>query len=649
MKTKSRPSFNTDAFRKAPYHEQVILDSLLRFESRMASVEHSVCAACFECSIDMSLRESDSVCYRCCRSDDKGSCTEGNVMLPTWDDDEGTLQYHVPEELSGLTIAEVLIIQRVSPLVPLVHIRNGTLGIKGHVCSFVQDINGVATKLPRLPKDVTAVKVVRSYKGSDGIDAVKTYTIRREKVMRALYWLVKHHKDYKSAFESGELTLDETNLGWMKGAQEAELPTAELVREFDTREEANGEQVVGVSKQQCGDPDEFNDELESSGITSPTKVSLTSVAQDAIIRSLKDAASDNTNLTSLDWPQQSSVPISEYDDSIKIFVNAFPHLFPGGTCDVNERDRHTDVKVSKWVKHLLLYRDGRFARDPIWPFFAYNYTIRKRNRDSGAYFINSIISNPPKSLEELQDSLRNGDTSFVSKIMYYQRRISGSDEYWRYKRAELYNWINYHIAEGHGAPNGFFTLSCAEYFWPDMIRLLEDRIWIAEGRQRNGPGAKVDRNGHVIDLANDRKARNKAVNDYSIVVQQFFIKRTEDFLNTVGKKILGIEHYWLRFEFAKGRGQIHAHILVILRKEIQVNLQNQVNSAKGNRQKEANLIADWARQQFGMTAKHEAKSTESEKRYVLSLVQIDIQISSRHQKFTVGQTDTCMSSQYQVE
>ena len=182
-----------------------------------------------------------------------------------------------------------------------------------------------------------------------------------------------------------------------------------------------------------------------------------------------------------------------------------------------------------------------------------------------------------------------------------------------------------------------------------MIRLLEDRIWIAEGRQRNGPGAKVDRNGHVIDLANDRKARNKAVNDYSIVVQQFFIKRTEDFLNTVGKKILGIEHYWLRFEFAKGRGQIHAHFLVILRKEIQVNLQNQVNSAKGNRQKEANLIADWARQQFGMTAKHEAKSTESEKRYVLSLVQIDIQISSRHQKFTVGQTDTCMSSQYQVE
>lgn len=634
-KTQSRPPFNTESFRRAPYHEQVILDSLLRFESRMVSIEHSVCTACFECSIDMSLRERDSVCKRCCRSDDKGSCTDGNVMLPTWENDDGILQYHIPDELSGLTIAEILIIQRVSPLVPLVHIRNGTLGIKGHVCSFVQDINDIATKLPRLPKDVTAVKVVRSYKGNDGIDAIKTYTIRREKVMRALYWLVRYHRDYKDAYESGELTLDETNLSWMKGAQEAELPTAELVREFETREEANGEKTVGVSKQQCGNPDEFNDEMESSGITSPTKASLTSEAQDAIIRSLKDAASDDTNLSALDWPQQSAEPISEYDDSIRIFVNAFPHLFPGGICDVNERERHTNVKVSIWVKHLLLYRDGRFARDPIWPFFAYNYALRKRNRDSGAYFVNNIISNPPKSLEELQDSLRNGDSSFVSKIMYYQRRVRGSDEYWRYKRSELYNWINHHIAQGHGAPNGFFTLSCAEYFWPDMIRLLEDRIWIAEGCHRNGPGAKTYRNGKVIDLTTDRKARNKAVNDYSIVIQQFFIKRTEDFLDTIGKKILGIKHYWLRFEFAKGRGQIHAHILVILKKEIQVNLQNQVNSAKGNRQREANLIADWAKQQFGMTAQHESPSTESGQKYVLSMVQIDIHISFQSQKIQI--------------
>ena len=187
-------------------------------------------------------------------------------------------------------------------------------------------------------------------------------------------------------------------------------------------------------------------------------------------------------------------------------------------------------------------------------------------------------------------------------MVYYVKRVRGSDACWRQKRAELYNWIHYHIAEGHGAPNGFFTLSCAEYFWPDMIRLLEDRIWIAEGRHRNGPGAKVDRKGNVIDLANDKKARNKAVNDYAIVVQEFFIKRTEDYLNTVGRTVLGIEHYWLRFEFAKGRGQIHAHILVILRKEIQMRIQERVIAANGNREREAKAVSDWAKDQFGMTS-----------------------------------------------
>lgn len=198
----------------------------------------------------------------------------------------------------------------------------------------------------------------------------------------------------------------------------------------------------------------------------------------------------------------------------------------------------------------------------------------------------------------------------------YIKRIRGSDAFWRQKRAELYNWIHYHLGEGHGAPNGFFTLSCAEYFWPDMIRLLEDRIWVAEGKHRNGPGAKTDRHGNIIDLANDRKARNKAVNDYAIVIQEFFIHRTEDYLNTIGRDVLGIEHYWLRFEFAKGRGQIHAHILVMLKKNLQARIQEQVDAAKGNREKEAQAVAKWAQKQFGMTAQYNEELVTGESEQV---------------------------------
>lgn len=590
-------SFNKAAFRSASFTEQKVLDSTFRFEVRMLNISHSVCASCFETRIEMTTTVKSSICQRCQKKIDRSAYNGDNIMLPTWTSDDGTVQYHVPPELENLTVAETLLIQRVSPLVPLVHIRNGTLGMKGHVCSFMQDVNNVATRLPNLPKDVKAVKMIRSFTDCRGVDQVKVFMVNKGRVLKALHWLIKHHQDYRRAYEQKELIIDTSNLDWMESDEEAELPVIELHKCC-----ADDEVDLGISRDQCYVPDLENDDFEASGITCPENAALTSEASDEILRTLKKAAGKKSNIPSLDWPQHSNEAISEFDCTVRIFVNAFPHLFPGGIADVKEPERKIGVWISKWAKHLLLYSDGRFARDNVWGFFAYNYCLRNRNTESGSFFVNRHISNPPSSLEELQNSLRNGDYSFVNKMTYFTKKVRGSDSYWRQKRSELYNWTHHHIAEGRGAPNGFFTLSCAEYFWPDMIRLLEDRIWIAEGRHRNGPGAKTDRHGNVIDLISDRKARNKAVNEYAIVVQEFFIKRTEDYLNTVGRHVFGIEHYWCRFEFAKGRGQIHAHILVILSKSIQARIQERVDLAKGNREREAKYVSDWANEQFGMTA-----------------------------------------------
>ena len=96
------------------------------------------------------------------------------------------------------------------------------------------------------------------------------------------------------------------------------------------------------------------------------------------------------------------------------------------------------------------------------------------------------------------------------------------------------------------------TLSCAEYYWPDLIRLLEERI-------------KVESNdGSFPNLRENKTAVHNAVNNYSIVVQEYFHKRVQICLDTVGKKLYGIKHYLYRHKFAKGRGQIHTHMLCIL-------------------------------------------------------------------------------------
>ena len=68
-------------------------------------------------------------------------------------------------------------------------------------------------------------------------------------------------------------------------------------------------------------------------------------------------------------------------------------------------------------------------------------------------------------------------------------------------------------------------LSCAEYYWTDIARLLKQRFDI--------PGVvnpldEPDANGRINTVKN--------VNDFSIIVQEYFQKRVQNWLNTVGKK-----------------------------------------------------------------------------------------------------------------
>jgi hypothetical protein len=53
------------------------------------------------------------------------------------------------------------------------------------------------------------------------------------------------------------------------------------------------------------------------------------------------------------------------------------------------------------------------------------------------------------------------------------------------------------------------------------------------------------------------------VNDYTLIVQEYFQEPVKIWLSTIGAKVFHIKYYWLRYEFAPSRGQIHAHMLAI--------------------------------------------------------------------------------------
>ena len=107
----------------------------------------------------------------------------------------------------------------------------------------------------------------------------------------------------------------------------------------------------------------------------------------------------------------------------------------------------------------------------------------------------------------------------------------------------------------------------------------------------------------------DTTSKVKLINDYSIIVQEYFQMRVEIWIQTVGKIIFGIKHHWLRYEFAPSRGQIHAHMLVICDN---IDIQNKCFQLKDNKEELANFLCNWIQNSIGMTANISLENNKEE-------------------------------------
>jgi hypothetical protein len=92
------------------------------------------------------------------------------------------------------------------------------------------------------------------------------------------------------------------------------------------------------------------------------------------------------------------------------------------------------------------------------------------------------------------------------------------------------------------------------------------------------------------------------LNDYSSVVEEYFQKRVEIWLQTVGKKIFGIKHFWVRYEFAPGRGQIHAHLLAISQDQDIYQLCHNDLKLPNGKELRAQRLAAFVQKHYDMTA-----------------------------------------------
>lgn len=114
---------------------QIIRD----FEGCMRTTSHGHCVCCRRIRIKQKAN-TKAICKSCVKHEDPSHFlrTDG---LPVWcenGNDENEPQCHVPPEPTNLSLAEKMPTQQVSPFVPLQHLKNGIMGLKGHVCAFEQ-------------------------------------------------------------------------------------------------------------------------------------------------------------------------------------------------------------------------------------------------------------------------------------------------------------------------------------------------------------------------------------------------------------------------------------------------------------------------------------------------------------------------------
>ena len=577
-------------FQSATYYNQIFLISTYEFQNKIDSVERKYCEAC---NTGMFVSGECKRCDHCRQNHLTHEKLLEEKMLPIWRDLDGTVRYDVPEELQDLTFGEMMMLQRYSPYIALKHIYSGSFGLQGHCCCYSQDIGSVCNTLPKKREDL--IKVIKEFRvtvENTNDPEYSSFVIRKKKVLNALKWLKKFNEQYK------DITISEENLDWM-GDNEKKC-IIEQSHDDNVLNEDDGHGIDNqplnetVAENQTGN--NHSDEVEFYGVI-PEQIKGVSDESAKLMENLRNVPSKK--LGKMDFPHVEEKPVSEYN-GIKIFTNVFPWLFPGGEGDVwNEVNGNLISKNQgwAWASKLLNWKDGRFMKDKTFIFYALDMLQRHKCNSSGAWFMKTHFNESIPNFEDLKEKIQKNETKFIEKIQHFSKKIEGSDSFWRSKRDELYSWMEYHLSQGNGAPNLFMTLSCAENWWPEIAEQ------VAEVIKHTDPDLAAE----VLDKEN-MKARYRAIVEYTNIVQEMFQIRTEEWLETVGKTIFKIQHYWLRFEFAKGRGQIHAHLLAITSDGLLLNH----NISRATEIEKVKILSNYARNNLGLTAEFPLIGTKKE-------------------------------------
>ena len=402
----------------------------------------------------------DRICKSCYKSLSKGKRPVHSLANGLW-------LGEVPMELSDLSYTEQLLIARVRHNRCIVRVSSGMHKMRANAITFANPTPKIYNILPPPIEDLDEV-LAFIYTGPckpTRSDFERTpLLVRRNKVATALNWLKLNHCDYF------DLEISEKNLAQYP---ENDIPVVVEYRKSFSNKNPESTAVHDMEEEEGTETGMCP--FVVHGLTGEEYTTKSLKAIKAIaLKHLKD----NKNILAIG---HSKDPQSIYSNP-QLFPQMMPWLFPYGLGGIGNCLIQGNISEIKHKRHLLMYYDKRFQKDPHFPLIAFNHeqikqattggyllaekekfdTISQRLMDVDVGVLNYIA----RKMEDGEKVIPETDEEklcfqLIKDIDHVGSHVKGSLTNKKYMRNEIWSLISF-----AGAPSWFITFSPADNMHP---------------------------------------------------------------------------------------------------------------------------------------------------------------------------------------
>jgi len=523
---------------------------LQNFHAALDKENMQTCGRCHKRWFRLRL-DRDGVCAKCITQDHpKKRAAEDPFFFSAANDmDPGAVPDHLPE----LSPIEEMCIARAHCFVEVRQHRGVQYKYRGHICNFLSNVGKVYDRLPRLPRELDVV-VIRPGNHGDvpGIarQFKNEYRVRKEALRVWLNYLVLNHPGYR------DVHIDPQRLDAIQDSEDVSNQLLEhfVQAEGDDTAPAEGEDTddhFAPIPEAAAIPDLAEVDEELAGIRRNLDLESDEVADYEHVYDPADDRGDfeeglpgrhPSPIPHLSLGTIRATPIDEYNRSAAIFSLAFPTLYPRGQAEfVTPRIREVDLRT--YGRHLLLYKDGRFAKHSRFRYVLFNMLMRRQINTKSGFFVRRIRpEHGDLTLDDLKMAFQDNTVeseAIVNSITRFSSTLRGTRPFWYGKLKQLQATVRQ-----LGSPDLFITLSAADYHWDSLMRLMPAELYArflaADTRERR------------------TRVATEAIRDHPLLVDYHFYQRFALFKKHVLIPKFNVVDSWDRFEW-QARGSAHSH------------------------------------------------------------------------------------------